>query len=150
MSKTYREFVAEVAKSTVPDEINFLNKHITILIDYPIDVEDQFTGGDISKFTRLADYKPGQDAAVYENAVVKKEIELTNLGKDLDSTDCTNNTITGVKKQEIIKKIIDESTLTDDLKEEYSEVLNNLSETNIQFALNNNIDLLEFANKLLS
>lgn len=131
--KTYREFVAEVAKPVAGDEINFLNKHVTILIDYPIDVEDQFTGGDISKFTRLADYKFGQDKAVYEGNI--------NLE---DNADCKKT------KEVIIKKIIDENAIEEDIREEFQEILISLSEENLVYAVENGIDLVVFAKKLMA
>ena len=101
MTKSFREFVAEVAQPIAQGEIDFLKKHVTILIDYPVDVEDQFTGGDISKFTRLADYKPGQDVAVYENDN-KTAAGTITLGGDADinKAEAERN-----RKLTIIKKI---------------------------------------------
>ena len=136
--KTYREFVAEVARPVAGDEINFLNKHVTILIDYPIDVEDQFTGGDISKFTRLADYKKGQDKAVYEANINLKGDDAVNDGE------CKRH-----KKQEIIKKIIDDNSLDEDFKQEFEEILNSLTEANLEYAIENGIDLVDFVKKLM-
>lgn len=128
MSKTYREFIAEVAKPVAGDEINFLNKHVTILLDYPIDVEDQFTGGDISKFTRLADYKNGQDAKVYE-----------------DNVNLEDNAKSKPTKQVIIKKIIDENAITD---ANVIGILESLSDENVLYAEENGIDLYQFVLKL--
>ena len=143
MAKTFREFVAEVAQPIAQGEIDFLKKHVTILIDYPIDVEDQFTGGDIHKFTRLADYKPGQDVAVYEG-----EIKL-NGNEDINKAEAERH-----KKLETLKKIIDESIdEKDDLSEdqivECLEVLSELSEENIEYAIENNINLIDFAMKFV-
>lgn len=139
MAKTFREFVAEVARPVAGDEIDFLNKHVKIILDYPIDVEDQFTGGDISKFTRLADYKPGQDAEVYEgNIDLEGEEAINDAEEDRH------------EKQEYMKKVVDESCDDDDeLKEAYVEILCDLSEENLQYALDNGINLVDFAKTLI-
>jgi len=139
MSKSFRQFVSEVARPVAGDEIDFMNKHVTILIDYPIDVEDQFTGGDIKKFTRLADYKNGKDVQVYEaNLNIQGEDEIN------DAEEARHDA------QEVLKKIIDEACGDDeDLKEEYTEILSQLSEENINYALDNDIDLIDFAKRFV-
>ena len=143
MAKTFREFVAEVAQPISQGEINFLKKHVTVLIDYPIDVEDQFTGGDVHKFTRLADYKPGQDVAVYEG-----EMKLDG-DEEINKAESERH-----KKLETLRKIIDESIdAKDDLSEEQIieclEVLSELSEDNIEYAIENNVNLIDFAMKFV-
>lgn len=135
MSKTYREFVAEVAKPIAQDEIDFLDKHVTILIDYPDGTEDQFTGGDMQprKF-RLADYKPNQDKAVYEkNLNLKGDEEINKKEAERHG------------KQEMIKKIIDEASIPSDVeKQDLIEMLNSLSDKNLKYAIENNINVIEF------
>ena len=147
--KSFRQFVAEVAQPISQGEIDFLKKHVTVIVDYPVDVEDQFTGGDISKFTRLADYKPGQDAAVYES-----EIKL-NGDEDINKAEQERH-----RKQEIQKKILDEGVdiefvnameaknLDADVMEECANLYLELSEEHKQFAKDNNIDLVDFLHDL--
>lgn len=132
--KTFREFVSEVAKPISGAEINFLNKHVVVVLDYPIDVEDQFTGGDISQFTRLPDYKKGEDEKAYDSVVSpepKPEDEVVD------------GEVKRHKKLEIIKKIIDDN----DISEEAIAVLEQLSLENLEFAMENNINVVEFVEK---
>lgn len=144
MAKSFRQFVAEVAQPISKGEIDFLKTHVTVLIDYPADVEDQFTGGDITKFTRLADYKPGQDVQAYDQYADnnRKEVQYAEIERH--------------KKREIIDNIFSESKetvsnleLDEDVVNECKEALLALSEDNINYAVENGINLVEFAYKLV-
>lgn len=144
MAKSFRQFVAEVAQPISKGEIDFLKTHVTVLIDYPADVEDQFTGGDMSKFTRLADYKPGQDVQAYDQYADNNRKEVQNAE------------IERHKKREVINKIFSESEetisnleLDEDVVNECKEALLNLSEDNLKYAAENDINLVEFAYKLV-
>lgn len=66
--KTFRQIVSEVAEPKAGDEKAFKAKHIVTKVDYPVDVEDQFTGGKTVKKTpkRIADHEAGEDEKVYE------------------------------------------------------------------------------------
>lgn len=98
--KTFRQIVSEVAQPRGGDEKAFKDKHIVTKVDYPVDVDDQFTGGKTSKKApkRKADLEKGQDELVYEamdpvdpKAVKKKfddrkDKDIDNDG-DVDSSD---------------------------------------------------------------
>ena len=65
--KSFRKIVSEVAQPKAGDEKHFKDKHIVTKVDYPVDVEDQFTGGKIAKAPkRKADHEAGEDEKVYE------------------------------------------------------------------------------------
>lgn len=98
--KSFRKIVSEVAQPKAGDEKNFKDKHIVTKVDYPVDVEDQFTGGKTVKKApkRRADLEAGEDEKVYEamDPVNKKaamgkfkdraDKDINNDGK-VDSTD---------------------------------------------------------------
>jgi hypothetical protein len=66
--KSFRKIVSEVAQPKAGDEKHFKDKHIVTKVDYPVDVEDQFTGGKTVKKApkRRADHDAGEDEKVYE------------------------------------------------------------------------------------
>lgn len=85
--KSFRKIVSEVAQPKAGDEKHFKDKHIVTKVDYPVDVEDQFTGGKTVKKApkRRADLEAGEDEKVYEamDPVDKKAA----LGKFKDRKD---------------------------------------------------------------
>jgi hypothetical protein len=66
--KSFRKILSEVAEPKAGDEKAFKDKHIVTKVDYPVDVEDQFTGGKTVKKApkRRADHDVGEDSEVYE------------------------------------------------------------------------------------
>ena len=66
--KTFSQILAEVAQPKAGDEIDFKDKHIIQKVDYPVDVEDQFTSKKPKAPKRRADYAKGEDEAVYESS----------------------------------------------------------------------------------
>ena len=97
--KSFRKIVSEVAQPKAGDEKHFKDKHIVTKVDYPVDVEDQFTGGKIAKAPkRKADHEAGEDEKVYEaidpvnkKAALgkfkhRKDKDIDNDG-DVDSSD---------------------------------------------------------------
>ena len=53
--KNFRTILAEVAQPLPGDELRFKHMHIAKVINYPVDVENQFTANNISKSLRIAD-----------------------------------------------------------------------------------------------
>jgi hypothetical protein len=66
--KTFSQILAEVAQPKAGDEIEFKDKHIVQKVDYPVDVEDQFTSKKPKAPKRRADYAKGEDESVYESS----------------------------------------------------------------------------------
>ena len=84
--KSFHKIVSEVAEPKAGDEKHFKDKHVVTKVDYPVDVEAQFTGGKIAKAPkRKADLEAGEDEKVYEamDPVNKKAA----LGKFKDRKD---------------------------------------------------------------
>jgi prefoldin subunit 5 len=63
--KSFRQLIAEVAQPKSEDELNFKDKHEIEFIDHPESEEHQHTAEKRSP-KRRADYKEGEDMAVYE------------------------------------------------------------------------------------
>lgn len=97
--KTFSQLVNEVAQPRSQDELNFKEKHIIELIDDPNAEQSQFDP-ETHKFVNLADYKPGEDKKVYEQA------DLSFVPDDERLKEIIRR-----KKLEIRRKIIDEDTL---------------------------------------
>jgi hypothetical protein len=104
--KTFRTILSEVSKPRSGDERAFRDKHIVQVIQHPVADYKQHSG-DIDgngvpdqrkkKNTRLADYKKGEDEAVYEEI-------------DLDDEDMEERS-DRAHRAEIKQKIIDEKKL---------------------------------------
>jgi hypothetical protein len=75
--KSFKKLFSEVAQPKSEDELNFKDKHIVQVSPHPVATDDQHTGDTTDgvvnaktdrpkKHKRLADYKKGEDMAVYE------------------------------------------------------------------------------------
>jgi hypothetical protein len=63
--KSFKKLLSEVAKGISGGELDFYNKHKVDILTDPNAFEHQFTG-ETEKFHNLADYKNGEDEAIYE------------------------------------------------------------------------------------
>lgn len=106
--KSFKKLISEVAQPKSEDELNFKDKHIVQISPHPVATDDQHTGDTVDgvvnaktdrpkKHKRLADYKKGEDADVYE-------------GMDLDG-EGLDQRYARERKKEIRDKIIDEKKL---------------------------------------
>ena len=92
--KTFRQVFSEVAEPKGGDEKAFKDKHIVTKVDYPVDVDDQFTGGKTVKKTpkRKADLEAGEDELVYEASLDPVDPkELKGKHKDRKDKDIDND-----------------------------------------------------------
>lgn len=103
--KTFRRILSEVAAPKSDDEKHFRDKHLVQIIKHPVSDYKQHTG-DIDgngvedhpkKHKRKADYKKGEDQAVYE-------------GLDLDDEDLEDR-LARERRMELKQKIYDEAKL---------------------------------------
>jgi len=88
--KRFKQLIAEIAQPKSEDELNFKDKHEIEMIDHPESEEHQHTAEKKSP-KRRADYKDGEDMAVYEakhddeevdeNAFVAKAAAAKKAGK---------------------------------------------------------------------
>jgi hypothetical protein len=83
--KKFRQIISEVAQPTAGDEINFKEKHIIDHILDPNSEEDQFTADKIKKFANRADYKKGEDMAVYEGVTLSRRDVPGQEDEDIDN-----------------------------------------------------------------
>ena len=111
--KTFRRIISEVAQPSSEDELNFKEKHVIDHILDPNSEEDQFTADEIAKFYNRADYKKGEDMAVYEGVTLAR--------RDLPGQEDSDANNDGVKSMvdaqlkyrrhaQIKNKIIDEAS----------------------------------------
>lgn len=70
--KKFHRIISEVAQPSSEDELNFKEKHVIDHILDPNSEEDQFTADEIKKFYNRADYKKGEDMAVYEGVTLAR------------------------------------------------------------------------------
>lgn len=109
--KTFRRIIAEVAQPSSEDELNFKEKHVIDHILDPNSEEDQFTADEIAKFYNRADYKKGEDMAVYEGVTLTRR-DLPGQEDDDVNNDGTNSMTDAQLKYrrhaQIKNKIIDE------------------------------------------
>lgn len=110
--KSFRQIVSEVAQPSAEDELNFKEKHVIDHILDPNAEEEQFTADEIKKFFNRADYKKGEDMAVYEGVTLarrdlpgQEDSDVDNDG-DRDSADAQ---LRYRRHAQIKNKIIDES-----------------------------------------
>lgn len=132
--KSFRQIFSEVAEPKGGDEKAFKDKHIVTKVDYPVDVDDQFTGGKTVKKApkRKADLEAGEDEMVYEaslDAVDPKELkgshkdrkdkDIDNDG-DIDSSDeylhNRRKAISKAMKKEEVE--LDEANMAENWQEE--------------------------------
>lgn len=129
--KSFRKIVSEVAQPKAGDEKHFKDKHIVTKVDYPVDVEVQFTGGKIAKAPkRRADLAAGEDEKVYEakkmDPVGKEDDDIDNDG-DVDSSDkylhARRKAISNaMKKEEAELDEVSKSTLVNYMDKSKSQV----------------------------
>lgn len=109
--KTFRRIITEVAQPSSEDELNFKEKHVIDHILDPNSEEDQFTADEIAKFYNRADYKKGEDMAVYEGVTLTRR-DLPGQEDDDVNNDGTNSMTDAQLKYrrhaQIKNKIIDE------------------------------------------
>lgn len=109
--KTFRRIIAEVAQPSSEDELNFKEKHVIDHILDPNSEEEQFTADDIKKFKNRADYKKGEDMAVYEGITLARR-DLPGQEDDDPYNDGVRDMIDAQLKYrrhaQIKNKIIDE------------------------------------------
>jgi hypothetical protein len=95
--KSFHKIVSEVAEPKAGDEKHFKDKHVVTKVDYPVDVEAQFTGGKIVKAPkRKADYDKGEDEIVYEETFIIPE-EILATEKNAFHTAAANAHKSGAK-----------------------------------------------------
>ena len=75
--KTLKDIILEATSEVNPlprRTKNFIDKHVVQKIDYPVDVEDQFTAKKTKKdHTKGASYKNGEDSVVYEETDLEEK-----------------------------------------------------------------------------
>lgn len=111
--KTFHQLLLEVSQPNSEDELNFKEKHVIDHILDPNAEEDQFTADEIRKFYNRADYKKGEDMAVYE----QRELEPDEDSDDVDDLLFRNrmrDRPSYALRTQIKGKIIDESFKTGD------------------------------------
>lgn len=81
--KTLKDIILEATSEVNPlprRTKNFIDKHTVQKIDYPVDVENQFTAKNTKKdHTKGASYKNGEDSVVYEETDLEEK-KLTDKG----------------------------------------------------------------------
>ena len=106
--KSFKKLISEVAQPKSEDEKNFKDKHVIEISPHPVALDSQHIGdttdGVINaktdrpkKHKRMADYKKGEDEAVYE-------------GMDLDGEGLAQR-LDRARKMELKQKIYDEAKL---------------------------------------
>ena len=114
--KTFRRIISEVAQPSSEDELNFKEKHVIDHILDPNSEEDQFTADGVRKFYNRADYKRGEDMAVYEGVTLTRRDLLGQEDGDVNN-DGVKNAIDAQlmyrRHAQIKNKIIDEESRAD-------------------------------------
>ena len=106
--KSFKKLISEVAQPKSEDEKNFKDKHVIEISPHPVATDSQHTGDTTTgvinakiskpkKHRRPADYKKGEDEAVYE-------------GMDLDGEGLAQR-LDRARKMELKQKIYDEAKL---------------------------------------
>lgn len=114
--KTFRPIISEVAQPSAEDELNFKEKHVIDHILDPNSEEEQFTADEIKKFRNRADYKKGEDMAVYEGiTLTRRDLpgqEDSDVNNDGKST-MHDAQLRYRRHAQIKSKIIDEAKMSD-------------------------------------
>lgn len=88
--KSFKQLMSEVAQPKSQDELEFKDKHMVTTKDYPVPGTEHQFKADMPKATRkAADYRKGEDMAVYEaqlDPVGQEDDDINNDGK-VDSAD---------------------------------------------------------------
>ncbi len=141
--KSFKKLIAEVAQPRSEDERNFKDKHFVQVSPHPVGLDHQHTGETTSgvvnaktdrpkKHKRLADYKKGEDMAVYE-------------GMDLDDEDLDQR-YERERKMELKQKIYDEAKL-DPVGQEDDDINNDGKVDNTDDYLHNRRKVIKKAMK---
>jgi hypothetical protein len=111
--KTFHRIISEVAQPSSEDELNFKEKHVIDHILDPNSEEDQFTADEIAKFYNRADYKKGEDMAVYEGVTLARRDLPGQEDSDANNDGVKNMVDAQLKYRrhvQIKNKIIDEES----------------------------------------
>ena len=118
--KTYKQIISEVAEPLGDDEKRFKAKHVIQKIDHPVADENQFTSKNTKKDkSKIAGYKDGEDAVVYE----EKTMTCEDCGEEYDSDgecDCEDD------EEE---DDLDEATLTDTEKKKREHIVTGMKKS---------------------
>ena len=117
--KTFRNILSEVAAPRSSDERHFVDKHLVQVIQHPVAADHQHTGefddntvaDKPKKHKRIADYRKGDDAIVYEATTLKRDLpgqEDRDVDNDGDN-DRADSQLRYRRHAQIKNKVIDEA-----------------------------------------